>query len=198
MIAGLTGTVERSHPGEVVVAVGGVGYRVLVPLSTYAQLPSPGGECRLRIQTVVRDDEISLFGFLTADEEELFRLLQGVSGVGPRLALKILSGLSAPALRRALAGGDHALLVTVPGVGKKLAQRLVVELRDKVGPVEPAAPERVVAGGAGVEAEALEALESLGYPRKTAERALRSLRKDGPDNLEDLVREALKALAPRR
>lgn len=197
MIASLAGRVERSHPGEVVVAVGGVGYRVLVPLSTYAQLPSPGGECRLRILTVVRDDEISLFGFGTADEEELFRLLQGVSGVGPRLALKILSGLSAPALRQALANGDHAMLVAVPGVGKKLAQRLVVELRDKVGPAGPVAPPPEAAG-AGPEAEALEALESLGYPRKTAERALRSLRLDGPANLEDLVRAALKALAPRR
>lgn len=197
MIASLAGQVERNVPGEVVVAVGGVGYRVHVPLSTHTRLPSPGGECRLRILTVVREDEISLYGFLTAEEEDLFRLLHGVSGVGPKLALKVLSGLSASALREAIGAGDHGALTAVPGVGKKLAQRLVVELREKVGPVGLPAPSPSPATGT-LEAEALEALEALGYPRKTAQRALRGLGKPGPADLQELVREALKALAPRR
>ncbi|MHB8766861.1 MAG: Holliday junction branch migration protein RuvA [Deferrisomatales bacterium] len=195
MIASLSGRVDRTTPGEVVVDVGGVGYRVHVPLSTYAGLPGAGRECRLRVVTVVREDEISLYGFATAEEEELFRLLQGVSGVGPRLALKVLSGLSAPLLRQALAGADHGALTRVPGVGKKLAQRLVVELRDKVS---PGATGDGPGAAAGPESEALAALEALGYPRRTAEAALETARQGGAATLETLIRDALRSLAPRR
>ncbi len=197
MIASLSGRVERASPGEVVIDVGGVGYRALVSLTTFAELPAPGRECRLRVVTVVREDEITLYGFTTADEEELFRLLQGVTGVGPRLALKILSGLSVSALRRALAVADLATLTRISGVGKKLAERLALELKGKLGaPGEAAGTVPGAPRGAGD--EALEALESLGYPRKTAEAALETARSGGAATLETLVRDALRALAPRR
>lgn len=196
MIASLAGRVERSSPGEVVVDVGGVGYRVHVPLSTYAALPGVGRECRLRVVTAVREDEIRLFGFATAEEEDLFGLLQGVTGVGPKLALKVLSGVNTSNLRNALAQGDMAVLTSVPGVGKRLAERLVVELRDKVG---PAFPVSAAAPGEGrEEAEALEALAALGYAPKVARRALEGARKSGATALEDLVREALRGLAGKR
>jgi Holliday junction DNA helicase RuvA len=197
VIASLAGLVERSEPGQVVMEVGGVGYRVFVPLSTYSALPAQGGECRLRVVTIVREDEISLYGFASGEEEVLFRLLQGVSGVGPKLALKVLSGLSAPSLRRALVVGDHRVLTTIPGVGKRLAERLVVELRDRAGPIEEGLPE-VAAAGVGADAEALQALESLGYPRKIAEKALRKAAEQGASTLEERVRGALRALAPKR
>ena len=197
MIAGLSGLVERASPGEVVLDVGGVGYRVRVPLSTYASLPSPGSPARLRTVMVVREDEISLYGFATAEEEGLFGLLQGVTGVGPKLALKILSGLSAPALGHALAAGDLRALTAVPGVGKKLAERLVLELRERVQPSgSPAFAARP--GRAQTDEDALEALVGLGYPAKTAEQALGKARTAGARTLEELVREALRALAPRR
>jgi len=196
VIASLSGRVERSVPGQVVVDVGGVGYRVHVPLSTFAALPGAGRECRLRVVTVVREEEISLYGFATAEEEELFRLLQGVNGVGPRLALKVLSGLSASNLRQALAAADYGMLTTVPGVGKRLAERLVVELRDKVGaPGDTAAP---APAEDRTTAEALEALMALGYPQKTARRAVDAARAAGATVLEEVVREALRGLAGKR
>jgi len=196
VIASLAGRVERSSPGQVVVDVGGVGYRVHVSLSTYAALPGAGRECRLRVVTVVREDEIRLFGFVTAEEEELFGLLQGVTGVGPKLALKILSGVSPGTLRAALAKGDLGVLTSVSGVGKRLAERLVVELRDKVGPVVEGAVGSPDRGRA--EVEALEALGALGYPAKVARRALDAARKAGGTEVEDLVREALRGLAGKR
>ncbi len=197
MIASLAGRVARATPGEVVLETGGVGYRVFVPLSTYSSVAADGAECRLRVVTVVREDEISLYGFATAGEEDLFRLLQGVSGVGPKLALKILSGLSSDALQQAIAAGDLAVLTAIPGVGKKLAQRLVLELREKVYlagavPLEPRPPADRLEG------DALEALESLGYPRKKAQQALRGAKGRGAETLEQLVRETLQALAPKR
>lgn len=196
MIASLAGRVERSTPGQVVVDVGGVGYRVHVPLSTYAVLPGVGRECRLRVVTVVREDEIRLFGFATAEEEEFFGLLQGVTGVGPKLALKVLSGVNAGTLRAALAQGDLGVLCSVPGIGKRLAERLVVELRDKVGPVLEGAAAPADQGQA--EADALEALVALGYPAKVARRALEAAGKAGVDGVEELVREALRGLAGKR
>lgn len=199
MIASLTGTVERRAPGEVVVHVGGVGYGVAVSLSTFAELPGADRECRLRVVTVVREDAITLYGFVTAEEEELFRLLQGVTGVGPKLALKILGGMRAAALRQALAGEDATSLTAISGVGKKLAQRLVMELKDKVGSLLPdgghgAAP----ATPGGPAGDALAALEALGYPRRVAEPALAGAAAAGAEEIQELIREALKRLAPRR
>lgn len=193
MIASLAGRVERASPGEVVLEVGGVGYRVRVSLSTYAGLPPPGEAARLRVVTVVREDELSLYGFATAEEEALFALMQGVSGVGPKLALKILSGLSADALGHALGAGDLRALTAVPGVGRKLAERLVLELRDKVLPTAAPRPGRPRADD-----DALEALVGLGYPAKTAKQALEKARAGGAASLEEMVRQALRSLAPKR
>lgn len=199
MIASLTGTVERRTPGEVVVHVGGVGYGVAVSLSTFAELPGADRECRLRVVTVVREDAITLYGFGSAEEEELFRLLQGVTGVGPKLALKILGGMRATALRRALAGEDATGLTAISGVGKKLAQRLVMELKDKVGSLVPDDGHgTATATDGGPSADALAALEALGYPRRVAEPALAAAAAAGAGEIQELIREALKRLAPRR
>jgi Holliday junction DNA helicase RuvA len=197
VIASLAGVLERSAPGQVVIDVAGIGYRVSVSLSTYSSLPPQGDGCRLRVVTIVREDEISLYGFATGEEEELFRLLQGVSGVGPKLALKVLSGLSAADLRRALVAGNETVLTTIPGVGKRLAQRLVVELRDRAGPIDDLASQTSPAG-VRVDAEALQALESLGYSHRIAEQALGRAQEAGASTLEERVREALRALAPKR
>ena len=199
MIASLTGTLERRAPGEVVVHVGGVGYGVAVSLATFVELPGAGQECRLRVVTVVREDEISLYGFAAAEEEALFRLLVGVSGVGPKLALKILSGMRAETLRQTLVTGDAVSITAISGVGKKLAQRLVVELKDKAGGVGLSDLTGVPGmGGGGPDADAVAALEVLGYPRRAAEQALVVARATGADDVQGLVREALKQLAPRR
>ena len=198
MIARLRGRVERLAPGEVVVDTGGVGYRVSVPLSTYASLPPADRECVLRVVTVVREDEIRLYGFSTADEEELFGWLQGVTGVGPRLALRILSGLSAPELRGALAREDVRALTAVPGVGKKLAQRLVLELRERAGRAEPPGPVGPATAAADEAGDAVTALEVLGYPRRVAAEAVDRVRAAGVEGLEETVRQALRRLAPRR
>ncbi len=197
MIARLEGRVERVAPGEVVVDTGGVGYRVRVPLSTYAALPPGDGTCRLRIITVVREDEIQLYGFSTADEEELFRWLQAVSGVGPKLALRILSGISPAELRRALSSEDAASLTVVPGVGRKLAQRIVLELKDRVGSTAPAGV-RVSPPPADAARDAVAALEALGYPHRVAAEAVRKAEAGGARGLEEIVREALRGLKPRR
>lgn len=198
MIASLTGIIERSEPGQVVLNVGGVGYLVSVPMPTFMRLPGVGETARLAIITVVREDEISLYGFSSEGEERLFRLLQEVTGVGPKLALKILSGMDAGKLSEAIGGGDAAMLATLPGVGKKLAQRLIVELRDKVGAIptlDGGAVSTVKVGPVG--AEALEALTGLGYPPRVAKRAVEESMADGM-GVEEVVKAALKRLAPKR
>lgn len=198
MIASLTGTIERSEPGQVVVNVGGVGYLVNVPMPTYMRLPGLGETTRLSIIMVVREDEISLYGFSSDGEERLFKLLQEVTGVGPKLALKILSGMEAGRLSEAIGGGDAAMLATLPGVGKKLAQRLIVELRDKVGSIPTLDGGSVSAPRVGpVGTEACEALAALGYPPRIAKRAVEEALVDGM-GVEEVVRAALKRLAPKR
>lgn len=198
MIASLTGVVERATPGAVVLAVGGVGYLVNVPLSTYVRLPPVGETARLLTVMVVREDEISLYGFSSDAEQWLFTLLQEVTGVGPKLALKILSGMEPKRLRDALSSGDLAMLSSISGVGKKLAQRLVVELRDKVGASDGSDPTTLPAGGAAVAInEAAEALAALGYQPRVAKRAVEAAAQAGM-SVEEVVREALKLLAPKR
>jgi Holliday junction DNA helicase RuvA len=198
LIASLSGSIERAVPGEVIVGVGGVGYRVRVPLSTYASLPEAGQGVRLRIVTVVREDEISLYGFSTEEEEDLFGLMQEVSGVGPKLALKILSGLSAPSLRQALGRGDLRALTAIPGVGAKLAQRLVLELREKMAVLPSETQVTGKPAATRTQDDALDALVGLGYPRQTAEKALQKAQEAGEESLEGLVRAALRSLAPKR
>src|SRR5438128_1300707 len=132
MIAFLRGPLLEKHPNQVIVDVQGVGYDVTIPVSTFSQLPEPGGEVRLRIHTHVREDAIALFGFLTQNEKLLFEKLIGVSGIGPKLAVTVLSGLPIAELVTAIRSNQVDILVRVPGIGKKTAERLVLELKDKL------------------------------------------------------------------
>lgn len=196
MIAHLRGVVLEKHPNQVIVDAGGVGYDVAIPISTFTVLPEAGQEVRLRIHTHVREDTLSLFGFLTADEKTLFERLITVSGIGPKLAVTVLSGLSAGELIAAIRGGQTATLVRIPGVGKKTAERIVLELRDKLDGLAGAA----VASPAGAPAEALSpvdqdvlsALVNLGCNRAAAEAAIRKAKASGTSHdFEPLFRRSL-------
>src|SRR5580704_17259283 len=143
MTAQLRGLLLEKHPNEAIVETGGLGYDVTIPVSTFTKLPDVGAEVRLRIHTHVREDALSLYGFLTLDEKALFEKLIGVSGIGPTLAVKILSGLAAAELIHSIRRGEVDKLVRIPGVGKKTAERMVLELRDKLPAVtgeEPVTP----------------------------------------------------------
>src|SRR6202521_5627712 len=132
MIALLRGVLIEKHPNQAIVEAGGVGYDVTIPVSTYTHLPEQGSEVRLRVHTHVREDSLALYGFLTQDEKALFEKLISVSGIGPTLAIKILSGLAAPDLINHIRRGELDKLVRIPGVGRKTAERMVLELRDKL------------------------------------------------------------------
>ena len=206
MIATLSGILFVKHPGHVIVDVGGVGYEAQVSGRTYDRLPAAGDEVFLHIYTSVREDAITLFGFASLEEKELFLLLNTVSGVGPKLALGILSGISAPELCEALSTKNMARLTALSGVGKKTAERLCVELRVKVAQYYTPGPgtERAMAEEALVEGDnvqdALSALTNLGYPQALAWQALRKVQKLHPEDMgalkvEELIREALRTFA---
>jgi Holliday junction DNA helicase RuvA len=174
MIAQLRGILLEKHPNQAVVEAGGVGYDVTIPVSTFTHLPDPGAEVKLRVHTHVREDAIALFGFITQDEKAIFEKLIGVSGIGPKLGVTILSGLAAPELINAIQRGEVASLVRIPGIGKKTAERMVLELRDKL----PAAAGEQPAQGAPdalspVDQDVLSALLNLGCGRPQAETAVR-------------------------
>lgn len=174
MIALLRGLLLEKHPNQVIVEAGGVGYEVIVPVSTFSQLPGIGVEVRLRIHMHVREDAMQLFGFLTADEKNLFEKLISVSGIGPKLGITILSGLAATELIFAIRGNQLDKLVRIPGIGKKTAERLVLELRDKMpAPAgeEPASEAKPSLSA--VEEDVLSALLNLGSQRPAAEAAIR-------------------------
>jgi Holliday junction DNA helicase RuvA len=183
VIAFLEGEVADKAAGRVVIAVGGIGYDVQVPASTLAKLPAVGKTTRVHTRMVVRDDATTLYGFSSTDERELFDLLVTVTGIGPKVALSFLSVLSPDALRRAVRAGDVATLTLVPGVGKKMAQRVVLDLRDKLG------GEVVVLEGP--LSDVREALLSLGLSPQEASEAMGGLAADGERPVEDLLREAL-------
>ena len=191
MIGGLRGKIATKEPGRVLVDVGGVLYEVWVSLQAFAQLPAKAATVRLDIVTHVRDDAIVLYGFVEPMEKEIFAWLRGVNGVGPKLALNILSGLAARDLRTALGAGDVKGLCRIPGVGKKLAERLVLELRERSG--EPETPSPSGETPSPVSEEVLSALVNLGYKRPEAERVVEALPKDL--SLEDTLREALRRFA---
>lgn len=177
--------------------VSGVGYKVAIPLSTFYRLGEPGTEVELEIYTQVREDVLSLFGFLTAQEQALFERLIAVSGVGPKLAVGILSGIETVDLVEALRAGDVPRLTRIPGVGKKTAERLVLELKDKVQGLAPDALSPA-ASGAEPHEDLLSALVHLGYSRPEAERGLeRALKGGAPERFEDLLRLTLRQLAGR-
>src|SRR5512137_562842 len=203
MIAQLRGRLVSKEPHRVVVDVGGVGYLVLIPLSTFYRLTEIPAEVMLHTFTHVRENAIQLFGFPTRNEQTLFELLQGVSGIGPRLATNILSGISADELIPALSDGDLARLRAVPGVGKKLAERLVVELRDKVATLRRS-PQAAVPMAPPVLDRALDdvvsALVNLGCNQKEAAKAAEAARKElGPTaEFETLIKAALRGLSEQR
>jgi Holliday junction DNA helicase RuvA len=192
MIALLRGVLLEKHPNQAIVEAGGVGYDVTVPVSTFARLPDTGAEIRLRIYTHVREDTLALYGFLTQDEKVLFEKLIGVSGIGPTLAVKILSGLAAADLIHAISRGEVERLVRVPGVGKKTAERIVLELRDKLPAASGEEPEPVSAALAPIDQDVLSALLNLGCARPQAEAAVRKAKAGGaPADFEALFRRAL-------
>ena len=192
MIAQLVGALAHKSPEELVVDVHGVGYHVLVSLNCFYRLPEPGDVVQLLIHTHVREDSLQLYGFLDRGEKELFLMLLGVAGIGPRLALNILSGTPTPELVDALDRGDVARLMAIPGVGKKTAERLIVELRDKVGRMRAVRPLEEPRGPTAAESEAVSALVNLGYRRADAERAVKGAAAAGAADLEDLIRHALR------
>lgn len=194
MIARLAGRLLRKAPDSLVVDVGGVGYGVMVSLNTFYVLPAEGAPVTLEIYTNVRENALELFGFADLTEKSLFTTLLTVSGVGPRVALSILSGIPSDELITALRTRDIARLVAVPGVGKKTAERLVVELQDRVAALaHEAAAGRGAAGG--VETEAVSALINLGYRQPQAEQAVKDIVRGGESDLASIIRRALQRLS---
>jgi Holliday junction DNA helicase RuvA len=196
MIAQICGRLAHKSPGEIIVDCNGVGYGVRVPLSTFYELPEVGEEVVLRVHTHVREDVLHLYGFATGKEKELFCLLIAVSGVGPRLAINVLSGIATHDLERALQEGDLLSLTRIPGVGRKTAERMLLELKDKVFAVEAGVGEGVQIRDGKVK-DALSALVNLGYQRGIAEEAIRDcVRQHGAElSLEELLKESLRLLA---
>jgi holliday junction DNA helicase RuvA len=191
MIARLQGRLIEKHPTRVIVDVGGVGYDVSVPLLAFAAMGEAGSELTLRVHTHVREDAIQLFGFPTARELGVFERLIGVSGIGPRLALAVLSGIAVEELTDAIVQADVARLTSIPGVGKKTAERIVLELKDKIGPAAHEAPGRA----AGPRDDLVSALLNLGYHRPAAEKAADQALRSAPDvGFEDALRQALRTL----
>lgn len=191
MIALLRGTLIEKHPNQAILDVGGVGYDVTVPISTFSKLPDAGGETTLRIHTHVREDTLALYGFLTQDERNLFEKLIGVSGIGPSLAVKVLSGMPAGDLLNAIRRNELDRLVRIPGVGKKTAERMVLELRDKLP--APAGDDAAAKPSLSqLDEDVLSALLNLGCARPAAEAAVRKARAAGaPEEFEPLFRKAL-------
>ena len=198
MIAHLCGVLLEKHPNQAIVETGGVGYDVTIPVSTFTHLPDAGLEVRLRIHTHVREDALALYGFLTQDEKALFEKLIGVSGIGPTLAVKILSGLSAPDLINYIRRGEVDRLVRIPGIGKKTAERMVLELRDKLPAITGSEPNSPATADtlSPVDQDVLSALLNLGCARPQAEAAVRKAKAAGGGMMEfePLFRRALELL----
>lgn len=197
MIARLAGTLADKTPGRIIVDVQGVGYDVQVPLSTFYVLGEPGASVSLRVHTHVREDVIALFGFATGLEQDLFERLIAISGIGPKLALAVLSGMEPPDLVRAIRGQDVARLTSIPGVGKKTAERIGLELKDRLpqslqaaaDAAKPPAPEDQL------RSDLLSALLNLGYQRASAEKAIEKVLKDVPEpRFDEALRAVLRAL----
>src|SRR5271168_601872 len=196
MIALLRGTLIEKHPNQAIVEAGGVGYDVLIPISTYSALPEAGSEVRLRIHTHVREDALSLFGFLTSEEKSIFEKLISVSGIGPSLAVKVLSGMATSDLIPAIRNGSVEQLVRIPGVGRKTAERMVLELKDKLEGIGAFASanqaEKPAPSFSSLEQDVLSALLNLGCNRAAAEAAVRKAKAAGaPADFEPLFRKSL-------
>ena len=193
MIAHLRGRLIAKHPNQAIVEAGGVGYDVVITVPTFSDLPTAGAEVSLHIHTHVREDALALYGFLRAEEKQLFEKLITVSGIGPTLAVKILSGVATADLVGAIRGSDLARLTKIPGIGRKTAERMCVELRDKLEGF--GAPQALVTH-AGVEEDVISALTNLGYQRALAEKSVeRAVQSVGRDNFDAIFRAALGTLS---
>lgn len=205
MIAHLSGTLLFKQTTTVILEVGGVGYEVTIPLSTFYDLEDAGSNVKLRIYTHVREDTLQLYGFRTARERELFQQLISVSGIGPKLGITMLSGMNADEIIASIRTNNLARLTSIPGVGRKTAERLVIELRDKIAALSSPALEEEFAGQSGAGAsvsedavrdDALSALTNLGYQKAAAEKAITAAIQEGGDvSVEMILRRALRTLA---
>jgi Holliday junction DNA helicase RuvA len=204
MIAHLSGTLLAKHATSVIIDVGGVGYEVTIPVTTFYDLEEAGAQVSLRIYTHVREEALQLYGFKTARERELFTQLILVSGIGPKSAIAMLSGMSADEIITAIRTNNLARLTSIPGLGKKTAERLVIELRDKMTKLSsPELEERIASRASGaapsgddVREDALSALTNLGYQRAAAEKAITHAMQEGGDlSVELLLRRALRTLS---
>ena len=193
MIAHLRGKLISKHPNQAIVEAGGVGYDIAISVPTFSELPSVGSDVALHIHIHVREDAIALFGFLRADEKQLFEKLITVSGIGPKLAITILSGMPTSDMVGAIRANDYARLTRIPGIGKKTAERMCVELRDKL---EGFGAQQAVAAVSAVEEDVISALTNLGYQRTLAEKAVeRAVASAGRENFDAIFRAALGVMA---
>jgi Holliday junction DNA helicase RuvA len=192
MIAHLRGKLIARHPNQAIVETAGVGYDITISVPTFSELPPAGGEVSLHVHTHVREDQIALYGFLRFEEKQLFEKLITVSGIGPKLAITILSGMPAEEMVNAIRGNDIARLTKIPGIGRKTAERMVLELRDKLPPVGTDQV-HVVPSLSAVQEDVLSALVNLGYQRVAAERALTSIEQNGA--FDAMFRAALTVMA---
>jgi Holliday junction DNA helicase RuvA len=198
MIAHLRGKLLAKHPNQIIVETGGVGYEVNISVPTFSELPANGSEVALHIHTHVREEVIALYGFLRLAEKQLFEKLMTVSGIGAKLAITILSGMAADEMAGAIRGNDVARLTRIPGIGKKTAERMVLELRDKLPAAGTSAP--TVPALNATEEDVLSALVNLGYQRAAAEKALAAVKNgagksDKAGSFDALFREALSSLS---
>ena len=195
MIARLSGTISEKHPNRLIVDVNGVGYDVLVPLSTFYGLGDAGAGVTLRVHTHVREDAIALYGFATALEQDLFERLIAINGIGPKLALAVLSGIDPAELVRAIRSQDVARLTRIPGVGKKTAERIGLELKDRLPQTAATAGGEAVEGADEIKADLLSALLNLGYNRAVGEKAVDAVLKKTPRaEFEALLRDVLRGM----
>jgi len=192
MIAHLRGKLIARHPNQVIVDAVGVGYDVTISVPTFSELPPAGGEVALHIHTHVREDQIALYGFLRPEEKHLFEKLISVSGIGPKLAITILSGMATDEMTSAIRGNDVARLTKIPGIGRKTAERMVLELRDKLPPIG-SDQVHVMPSLSAIQEDVLSALMNLGYQRASAEKAISSVEKNG--SFDAMLRAALAVMS---
>lgn len=196
MITSIKGTLTEISPTDITIDVDGVGYEILIPLSSFDRLPKAGSECKVLTYLHVRENILQLYGFVTHGERDLFRLLITVSGIGPKTALAILSGMSIENLRNAIASGDTELLGEIPGIGKKTAQRIIVELKERIGGVTIKLPKPIPKEEEIIVNDAIRALLNLGYKQLPAQAAVEKALAETRDKikLEELLKKALKYL----
>ncbi len=195
MIAKISGSLAHKEPGEVIVDVGGVGYQLFISLGVFYRLPEMGAPVSLFVHTHVREDALQLFGFLEYEEKQTFLMMKGVSGIGPKLAIGILSGIPSRELVRALREGDQVRLVSIPGVGKRLAERMIVELKDKLMALPEENQIGKQDGSSQLMRDAVSALVNLGYRRGESEKIVREVVNGDEGNLEVVLKETLRRLS---